>query len=227
MSGVARSIVLNAAWELTRLRRSRRVWLWLVPLIAGPVGSAAAGLYLRVPSVATAEVLGLLITGGLSALVLLDLTALAVGEELALGTHFLTSTLPQGRAPALGGRLLTVTVGSLGAYAGGAGAAWLIAGSLVSPTSNAPPPIVGPWHLFLGLFAVLLFLGGVVSAGAVATRSAAQALVAGVLAGVVAAGVASALLLQHQLTSLVPLLLAGVGAGGWAWALAGYQVLES
>jgi len=201
--------------------------LLLIPVVAGPVGSAISDLYLKVPSVATAEILGLLITAGLSALVVLDLTALAVGEDLALRTHLLTFTLPQGRSPALAARLGVVTLGALGTYALGAGAAWWMAGELVRTQAGAALPVLVPWHLFLGLFGLLCFLGGVVAAAGVVTRSAAQALVAGVLAGVVAAGVASSLLLQHQLTAVFPVVLLLVGLGGYGWAVTEYGRVDS
>lgn len=227
MTGYARSVANNAAWEVTRLRRSRRGWLLLIPVVAGPVGSAISDLYLKVPSVATAEILGLLITAGLSALVILDLTALAVGEDLALRTHLLTFTLPQGRSPALAARLGVVTAGALGTYALGAGGVWWIAGELVRTQPAAPTPILIPWHLFLGLFGLLCFLGGVVAAAGVVTRSSAQALVAGVLGGVVAAGVASSLLLQHQLTDVFPVVLLVVGLVGDGWAVTEYGRIDS
>jgi len=227
MSSFSRTLANNAAWEVVRLRRSRRSWLLAIPVVAGPIGSALADLYLKVASVATAEILGLLITGGLSALVVLDLSALAVGEDLTLRTHLLTFTLPQGRGVALAARLLVVTGGALASYAAGAGAAWWLAGRLVSDQVGAAHPILVPLHLFLGLFGFLSFLGGVVAAAAVVTRSSAQALVAGVLAGVVGAGLASSLLLQHQLNATFPLALLGVALGGWGWATAGYGRIES
>jgi ABC-type transport system involved in multi-copper enzyme maturation permease subunit len=222
----ARTAIDNAAWEVTRLRRSRRIWLLIIPVVAGPVGSLAADLYLHVPSVATAQVLGLLITGGLSALVLLDLTALAVGEDLALRTQLLTFALPQGRSSALAGRLLIVTGGTLGSYALGGGAAALVAAELVRTTSSTAP-ILSPVHLYLGLFGLLMFLGGVVAAAALVTRSASQALVAGVLAGVLAAGIASSFLLQHQLGAAFPVALAGIGVAAWGWAVVEYGRIDS
>jgi len=226
VSGHARDLLNNAAWEVTRLRRSRRIWLLTIPLVAGPVGSAAAALYLKVPSVATAQVLGLLISGGLSALIVLDLTALAVGEDLALRTHLLTFALPQRRSAALAGRLLVVTGGALGSYAAGAGLAAWVAGQLVHGVSAAPP-VLTPLHLYLGQFGLLVFLGGVVAAAAVVTRSASQALVAGVLAGVLAAGIASSFLLQHQLGPTFPVVLGGVGVVAWGWSLFEYGRLET
>jgi hypothetical protein len=218
VSDALRTLFKNAAWEVTRLRRSRRIWLLCVPIVAGPVGSAAADLYLKVPSVATAQVLGLLITGGLSALIVLDLTALAVGEDLGLRTYLLTFTLPQGHASALSGRLLIVTGSALASFALGAGGAWWVAGVFVH-TQSAIPPILNPLHLFIGLFGLLAFLGGVVAAAATITRSSSQALVAGVLAGVLAAGIASSFLIQHQLGPAFPIILGSVGVVGWSLAL--------
>jgi hypothetical protein len=226
MTGPGRTVFENGVWEVRRLRRSRRIWLLIIPLVAGPVGSAAAGLYLNVPSVATAQVLGLLITGGLSALVVLDLTALAVGEDLALRAHLLTFSLPQSRGAALAGRLLVVTGGGLASYAVGGAASAAVANALVRAQSTAPP-LFDPWHLYLGLLGLLVFLGGVVAAAAVVTRSASQALVAGVLAGVLAAGLASSFLLQHQLTAAFPIALGVVGAAGWGWALVEYGRVDS
>ncbi len=227
MTGTSGTLANNAAWEALRLHRSRRILLFLIPGVAGPVGSALADLYLRVPSVGTAEVLGLLIAAGLGALVMLDLTALAVGEDFGLRTHFLTFVLPQGRGEALAGRLLLVVGGSLGSYAVGAAASWWLAVLLVSNQPGVAPPILVASHLFLGSFGLLIFLGGVAGAAGVVTRSSAQGLVAGVLGGVVAAGVASFLLLQHQLTYVFPVVLALAGLVGLGWAIGQYATLEA
>ncbi|HEV8049993.1 MAG TPA: hypothetical protein VGP88_05320, partial [Thermoplasmata archaeon] len=108
MNETVSAMLRNARWELLRLRRSRRAWLLSIPAVAGPIGSGVADLVLRLPSPGTAAVLGLLITAGLAALVVLDLTALAVGEDLALRTHYLTFALPEPRAASLGGRLAVV-----------------------------------------------------------------------------------------------------------------------
>jgi ABC-type transport system involved in multi-copper enzyme maturation permease subunit len=216
----------NAVWEVTRLRRSRRIWLLIIPVIAGPVGSAIADLYLRVPSTATAEVLGLLVTGGLASLVVLDLTALAVGEDLALRTHYLTFALPQPRTSALAGRLAVVLGGTLGGYGIGVLGVVGIVGALVATSSTAPSPILVPAHLALGLLGLLVFLGGVTAAAGVVTRSASQALVAGVLAAVVAAGVGSLFLIEGRLTALFPEALAAVGFVGFVWCLLQYGRLE-
>jgi ABC-type transport system involved in multi-copper enzyme maturation permease subunit len=227
LSGATATWANNLRWESTRLARSRRVWLLVIPVIAGPVGSALADEYLRISSTATAQVLGFLVTAGLASLVVLDLTALAVGEELAQRTHLLTFSLPQGRAGALGGRLLLVVGSTLGAYAVGAAGAAGIASLLVSTSPGAPAPILVPLHLYLGSFGLLLFLAGVAAAASAMTRSASQGIVAGVLAGVVAAGGGSLLLLDHQLTYFFPLLLGAAGVGALGWAVGQYTVLEA
>lgn len=227
MTGAMVTARNNVGWELLRLRRSRRIWLLLIPVVAAPIGSAISDLYLKVPSVGTAQVLGLLISAGLGALVMLDLTALAVGEDLALRTHYLTFVLPQGREAALGGRLLVVVGASLGVYAVGGAGAWGLASWLVTNQPGAAPPILIASHLYLGLFALLLFLGGVAAAAGVVTRSSAQGLVAGVLAGVVAAGAASFLLVQHQLSYLFPAVLAVAGLAGLGWAVGQYGAIEA
>ena len=216
----------NAGWEVLRLRRSRRIWLLLIPLIAAPVGSAVADLYLRVPSPGTAEVLGLLIAAGLSALVVLDLTALAVGEDLALRTQFLTFALPQSRTAALAGRLTVVIGGTLAVYAAGAVEVGWLANALVTQSASAPPPLLVPFHLGLGLLGLLAFLGGVTAAAGIVTRSSAQALVAGVLAGVVAAGLGSLFLIERQLSPVFPWTLGVVGLVGIGWCLAQYGQLD-
>ena len=133
MSGTASTIALNARWEWTCLRRSQRVFLFLIPPIAGPVGSAIADVYLKVPSVATALILGLLIEAGLTALVILDLTALAVGEELSRRAHLVSFALPQGRGRMLIGRLSVALGGSLAVFAAGAAGVWALGGLLVQP----------------------------------------------------------------------------------------------
>lgn len=221
-----RAAVTNARWEVTRLRRSRRAWLLLIPAVAGPVGSTIADLYLRVPSAGTAEVLGLLITAGLAALVVLDLTALAVGEDLALRTHYLTFALPQSRGSALVGRLGVVVGGSLATYGAGAVLVLALGGALVSTSATAPVPILVPSHLAVGLVGLIGFLGGVTAAAGVVTRSAAQALVAGILAGVVAIGLGSWFLLERTLTVWFPAGLALAGIVGFGWCVAQYSRID-
>ena len=227
MSGEFAALAHNARWEVTRLLRSKRIWLLLIPVVAGPVGSGIADLYLRVPSAGTAEVLGLLITAGLASLVVLDLTALAVGEDLALRTHYLTFALPQPRVAALAGRLAVVVGGTLAVYGVGAVAVGGLANALVAPSSTAPAPILVPLHLAVGIVGLLVFLGGVTAAAGVVTRSASQALVAGILAGVVAAGIGSLFLIEGRLTTLFPWALAAAGLVGFAWCLVQYGRIES
>jgi hypothetical protein len=226
MTGPVSAFGDNALWEVTRLRRSRRIWLLLIPVAAGPVGSGIADLYLRVPSSATAEVLGLLVTAGLASLVVLDLTALAVGEDLALRTHYLTFALPQPRASALAGRLAVVVGASLVNFGLAAVGVVGLAAALVPTSSGAPAPILVPAHLALGLLGLLVFLSGVTAAAAVVTRSASQALVAGVLAAVLAAGLGSMFLIEGRLTMLFPGLLGAVGLIGFVVCLALYETLE-
>jgi len=221
------ALVRNGHWELTRLRRSRRIWLLLIPAAAGPVGSTVADLYLRVPSAGTAQVLGLLITTGLAALVILDLVALAVGEDLALRSHYLTFALPQPRVSALAGRIGVVLAGSLASYTVGALAVLALAAALVPTATGASPPILSPTHLAIGSAALLVFLGGVTAAAASVTRSASQALVAGVLAGVVVAGLASLFLLQGRLTEWFPLALTVGAIAGFGWSLGEYARIDS
>ena len=227
MSDGTAAFLTNARWEVTRLLRSQRIWLLAIPVVAGPIGSAIADLYLRVASPSIADVLGFLITGGLSALVVLDLTALAVGEDLALRTHYLTFALPQSRTSSLAGRLTVVVGGTLAVYGIGALGVATLADALVPTSATASTPILMPAHLALGMVGLLVFLGGVTAAAALVTRSSSQALVAGVLAGVVAAGVGSLFLLQGRLTALFPEVLAVVGLAGFGWCLAEYARVES
>jgi len=226
VTGGVDALIRNARWEITRLHRSRRVWLLLIPVVAGPIGSGIADVYLRVPSSGTAEVLGLLITAGLAALVVLDLVALAVGEDLALRTHYLTFTLPQPRASALAGRLGVVIGATLLVYVAGAIAVAGLANTLVSTSPTAAAPILVPGHLEVGLVGLLVFLGGITAAAGVVTRSASQALVAGVLAGVVAAGIGSTFLIEGRLTWLFPLALAAAGLIGFVVCVIQYARIE-
>jgi hypothetical protein len=220
------AFVENARWEVRRLQRSRRGWLLIIPPIAGPIGSAVADLYLRIPSADTAMILGLLITGGLAGLILLDLTALAVGEDLGLRAHLTFFTLPQSRVALLSGRLTVIVAAGLGAYALGALEIVALGGRLIEPAASLPP-IFSPDHLALAIPAFLLFLAGITSAAAVYSRTSAQALVAGVLAGVVAAGGTGYLLFQGELTLAFPAVLAAAGVGTIGWSLYQYPRIES
>lgn len=227
MTGVAATIALNARWELLRLRRSRRAWLFLLPVVAAPVGSAVSDLYLHVPSLDTARVLGLFVTAGLSSLLAIDLTALAVGEELPLRAHLTALTLPQDRSGILAGRLLVVAVGVIATYLAGAGLVWEVAVALVSTAPGAPLPILPAGSLLVGFVGLMLFLIGVTAAAAVVTRSAAQALVAGVMAGILAAGLGSLFLLDGTLRATFPTALALVGVVALGWSLLRYPSLET
>ena len=218
MNELGRILALNARWELTRWRRSQRGWLLLVPPIAAPIGSIVADLYLRVPSQATAQVLGLLIAGGLAGLILLDLVALAVGEDLGLRAHVTFFALPQDRRALLTGRLALVLVGTLAAYGIAAIGVWYGAEAIVAADPRTVP-ILDPFHLALAVPAFLLFLAGVTAAGAVFTKTSAQGLVAGVLAGVVVAGGSGYLLALHELSIVFPLLLLVAGVGALAWSV--------
>lgn len=211
MSGAGPAFLANVRWEVTRWRRSRRGWLLAIPPVAGPIGSTIADLYLRVPSVATAEVLGLLITGGLGALIAVDLAALAIGEELGSREYLVTLSLPQSRVAAIAGRLTPAVAGPLAAFAAGAGLLFLVAPATVAPALSAPGPLFDPAHLAFATLALLFFLGAVSAAGAAVTRSAAQGLVTGVLAGVVVAALVGLQLFDRTVTGLTPLALALAG----------------
>lgn len=222
---VARTLRLNAAWEVTRLRRSRRIWLLLIPPVAGPVGSAIADVYLRIPSAATATILGLLVTAGLAGLILLDLTALAVGEELAGGLQGALFPLPQDRRAALAGRLLPAVGGPMLGYGVGAGAIWAIGGALVTPAAYAAAPLFAPAHLLIAIPGLLLALAGVTAAGAAVTRHPSEAIVAGVLAGVVIAGGVGYLVFEREISLVLPAVLAIAGAASLGFAILRYPSL--
>ena len=226
MNPTLSTLVANVRWEGTRLRRSRRMWLFAIPPVAGPVGSAIADLYLRIPTTATAEILGLLITGGLAGLVVLDLVALAVGEDLGLRAHLTFFVLPQRRSVLLAGRLLTPLSAGLGGYTIGAALILALGGALVTPGPSRAA-IFDPGHLALAIPGFLVFLAGVTTAGATYSRGSAQAIVAGVLAGVVVAGGTGFLLLQGTLTMAFPLVLALAGAGAVGWSLWAYDHIDS
>lgn len=219
MTSSATAWAENVRWEIVRLHRSRRLALLLIPLVAGPVGSAVADRYLALPSPGTAEVLGLLVTAGLAALVALDLAALAIGEDLALHADFFTLVLPQPKRAMVAGRLVPPLAGALAAYLAGAALVVAFAPLLVTASPGAAPPPLDPGHLFWGLAGFLLLLGGVAAAAAAVTRSASQGLVVGVLTGVVAAGLSAELLVQGTLTVLAPVAMAIAGAAALAVAV--------
>jgi len=225
MSETGDAIWQGVRWELLRWRRSQRLWLLLIPPVAGPIGSAVADLYLHIPSVETARILGLLITGGLAALIALDLTALSVGEDLALRVHLFSFTLPERRSAGLAGRLIDSVGAPLAAYALGAAGVWAVGGALV--TESSPVTAIFPAaRLAVAIPMFLVFIVGVTAAAAVYTRSSAQALVAGVLAVVAGAGATADLLLQNELTIAFPALLALAGVGALGWSLIRYPHLE-
>ena len=226
MTGAMRSLRANAAWEFVKWRRSQRLWLFLVPPVAGPIGTAVSDLYLKIPSQSTALILGLLITGGLAALILLDLTALCVGEELTIRAHPTFFALPQNRSAMLAGRLGVVLGSALGVYAVGALATWALTVSLVTVTAG-PTPLFPPSHLAYSLSALLVFLCGVTAAASVVSRGAAQGLVAGILAGVLVAGGAGYMISRAELTWLFPLGLGLAGVAALGWSLYQYPRLES
>lgn len=212
-------------WELRRLVRSRRIWLLTIPPVAGPVGSAIADVLLRIPSTATAEVLGLLVTGGLAGLILLDLTALAVGEDLVRGAYLSLRALPQDGRTALAGRLLVAAGAPIVAFLLGGGILFALGGAAVAPSTEVVRPLFAPEHLFVAVPALLVALAGVTAAGAVVTRSASEAIVAGVLAGVVIAGGVAYLLVFREVSELVPVALAVAGLGALAFAVVEYPAI--
>jgi hypothetical protein len=215
----------NARWEAIRLVRSQRVFLLAIPPVAGPIGSAIAFLYFHIQYQADALLLGLLVTGGLSALVMLDLAALTVGEELACRAHYTLFTLPQERWVMLSGRVGVVFGASLAVFALGSALVVLLATELVPATTL--PGVINPVHLVEGMAILLVFLGAVTLTASILTRSASEALVAGILAAVVTVAVAAYLLLHGELTMLFPAVL-GLGAGiAFGWSVASYSSLES
>lgn len=221
------ALVANARWEVQRWIRSQRIFLLLIPPIAGPVGSAIAFTYFHVPDRSTALTLGLFVTGGLSAMVILDLCALLVGEDLARRVHLFHFALPEPRWSILSGRLAMVLGAGLGSYAVGVVGVWALAGLLV-PVGGTPMGLmVDPVHGAEGIAALLVFLGMVTVNASVITRSASEALVAGVLAAVVTAAGSGYLLIQGTLTMLLPALLVAVAVVSLGWSIWLFQSLES
>ena len=227
MSAAVPTLSVNLRWELLRLVRSQRIWLLVIPPVAGPIGSVVADLYLRIPSAATAEILGLLVTAGLAALVLLDLVALAVGEDLVRRAHLSTFVLPQDRRWALGGRLLVAVGGPMGGFALGGLLILGLGGAFVSPSPTSVAPLFPPAHLFLAVPGLLLALAGVTAAASVITRSASEGIVAGVLAGVVVAGVIAALVVRSEVGMWVPAALALGGIGALVGTCGRYATLSA
>jgi ABC-type transport system involved in multi-copper enzyme maturation permease subunit len=205
------SLVANARFEVRRLVRSQRIFLLTIPPVAAPIGSAIAFVYFHVPLVGTARMLGLFIAAGLGGMISIDLSALTVGEELSRKVELTTFTLPQGRRAVLAGRLLVVLGSTLGVFLVGGLAVWELAGLLVTDQPGAVPTLIDPLHLFEAMFPLLLFLGAITVCASVITKSASQALVAGVLGGVVTAGAAGYFLLEHEISMGFPAAL-GIAA---------------
>ena len=221
------SLRANLRWEALRWLRSQRLFLLTIPVVAGPIGSALAFLYFHVPDRSTALILGIFVTGGLSAIVVLDLASLMVGEDLSRRANLFHFTLPEPRWTILGGRLVLVLGAGLGAYAAGAAVVWGLASLLVPSPSGAPPPLLDPMHLAEGVAALLLLLGAATVTASILTRSASEALVAGVLSAVVVAAATGYLLLQGQLTMVLPLVLLLSALIAVGWSLVAYGRLES
>lgn len=228
------ALVANARWEVLRWVRSRRIFLLVIPLIAGPIGSALAFLYFRhvqangtVLTNGTALLLGLFVTGGLSAMVTLDLAALSEGEELSRRSHLLSLSLPQSRAEVLGGRLMLVLGSTLAIFALAGALVWPIASLVVPVQPTDPAPLFPPFHLYEGILALLFFLGASTVTASIIARSASEALVAGVLAGVVTASAAGYLAYVHQITMVFPAVLVVVGAVALGWAFTRFEALDT
>lgn len=227
MTSMTASMASEAAWEWRRWVRSQRVYLLLIPAVAGPLGTLSALEVLKVTSPGIGQTLGLAIVGGLGALVVLDLSALSVGEELSRRANLILFVLPQGRGAPLAGRVLLLLGAALASVGIGAVAVLAMAPAIVPATVGAAPAPFNVLHLLLGLVALLAFLGGVTLAASVITRSAASALVAGILAAVVTAAGAAYLAFQHTLTFDFPIGLALGALIAYAWAFDEYVRLES
>ncbi len=206
-------------WEVIRWVRSRRVFLLAVPVVAGPVGSLLAFLYLKVPSSDTAGLLGVLVVGALSGLVVLDLCALSIGEELSRRSHGPLLLLPVRRSALYAGRATAVLGATLGAYGIGALEVLELAHLLV-PGSGSQVLALEPVHVALGMLAFLFLLGAVAFVAALVTGSASEALGLGVLAGFSVSVLLVYLLLERALTLAVP---AGLAVAGAATLLLGLR----
>jgi ABC-type transport system involved in multi-copper enzyme maturation permease subunit len=221
----APAVLANIRWEVIRLIRSKRVFLLSIPPVAGPIGSAIAFLYFHVQYQSTALLLGLLVTGGLSTLVMLDLAALSVGEELSRRAHYTLFTLPQERWAMLAGRVVVVFGASLAVFALGAALVSLLATELVPATGGSI--VISSAHLIEGVAAMLVFLGAVTLTASIITRSSSEALVAGILSAVVTIAVAGYFLLQGTLTMLFPAVLVVAAVIAFGWSFVSYSALES
>ncbi len=228
------ALVANARWELIRLVRSKRLFLLVIPVIAGPVGSLLAFLYFAhvqangtLLTHGTALTLGLFVTGGLAGMVMLDLGALTVGEEIARRSHMISFGLPQSRAGILAGRLLVVFGLTLGAFVVGGLLVWPIASAVVPASSGEAAPLFDPVHLFEGVLCLLLFLGAIAVNASVLTRSSSEALVAGVLAGVVTVALAGWFTYEGQISMLFPAVLLAVAVVALLWSFLRFESLDT
>lgn len=219
------SLVANLRWELLRLWRSQRIFLLLIPPIAGPVGSAIAFLYLHVASQGIALLLGLFVTGGLGGMIVIDYSALTLGEELVRRAELTEFTLPQSRGSLLAGRLVVVFGTSLGSFGVGAAGVWALAG-VFAPGSSSTVLFV-PSHLLEALFLLLFFLGAITLCASTITRSASESLVAGILGGVLTAGLAFYFVYERTITMWYPAALGVAGAVALALAWVRYDALDA
>ena len=203
------------SWELRRWQRSRRVYLLAVPLVAGPVGSLVADLYLRVGSRGAATVLGLIIVAALAGLILLDLAALALGEELEKGSLANWSLLPIGRPALYLSRLVTGVGIPLVSFLGGAGLV-VLAADLVPAGTPSPALSIGPFPAVLGLAAALFLLGTIAFIAPLWSGSASGALSVGVIGGFALVTLLAYLWLEHTLSwgVVAALVVAGTVAAG-------------
>ena len=206
-----RGFSASIRWEVTRWSRSRRIFLLTIPVVAGPAGSLLADLYLKVGSAPTAGLLGVLVVGALSGLIVLDLAALSMGEELSRRSHGPLLLLPVRRSALYAGRVTAVLGGTLGAYGVGALVVLLLAQRLVTG-SGGPSIGLDPVHAALGMLAVLFFLGAITFVAALVAGSASEALGVGMLAGFSVSILLVYLLLERALTLAVPAGLALAGA---------------
>lgn len=183
----------------------------MIPVVAGPTGSLLADRYLKVGSASTAGLLGILVVGALSGLVVLDLAALSIGEELSRRSHGPLLLLPVRRSAVYAGRATAVLGAPLGAYGLGALLVLFLTDWLI-PGNAGPTIALDPVHTAFGMLALLFFLGSVTFVAALVAGTASEALGLGVLAGFSVSILLVYLLLEHALTLAVPagLALAGV-----------------
>lgn len=217
----------NVRLELDRLVRSQRIFLLIIAPVAGPIGSAIAFVYFDVGLVSLAQILGLFVTGGLGGMVLIDLCALTVGEDLSRRSHLTILTLPQPRASVLAGRLLVSLGAPLLAFLLGGVEVYYLAGVLVHNVPGTPGLGIDPLHLLEAMALLLFFLGAIAVAASMVTRNASGPLVVGILGGVVAAAGAFYFLHEGEITMLYPGALGLVGVGALGWSAYQYEALDS